>query len=190
MVDCRLTGASGPRVPICDLDGTLLDSDRALADAFVALGVDRSRITFGHVLVDECARLGLSVDDYLDVYDPSAAHPFDGVPALIDALPTWAVCSNKHPRSGTAELARLGWDPAVAMFADTFEGPKRLGPVLDALRLTPDEVVFVGDTDHDRRCTTSAGVPFVLAVWNPRAETAPGDIVLRTPGELLDLLGL
>ena len=47
-------------VPIFDLDGTLIDSDAALVAPFVALGVPREAVTFGHVLQDECDRLGLS----------------------------------------------------------------------------------------------------------------------------------
>ena len=45
------------RIPVFDLDGTLLDSDAALVAPFVALGVPPERITFGHVLADECAAL-------------------------------------------------------------------------------------------------------------------------------------
>jgi 8-oxo-dGTP diphosphatase len=62
------------------------------------------------------------------------------------------VCSNKHPSGGRAELARLGWAPELALFSDAFAGPKELAPVLDHLGLRADEVVFVGDTDHDRVC--------------------------------------
>lgn len=174
---------------IFDLDGTLLDSDAALVGAFLTLGVDRDAITFGHVIAEECARLGLSLDDYVAAYDTGAAMPFPGVEGLLEHLDRWAICSNKHPQSGRDELTRLGWRPQVAMFADAFSGPKRLEPVLAAMDLHPDEVMFVGDTAHDRWCATALGIPFALAGWNPRAGSAPGDIVLATPTDLLDLLG-
>lgn len=180
---------STPRVAICDLDGTLIDSDAALVDAFLTLGVDRDSISFGHVIAHECLRLGISLEAYVDAYDVEAASPFPGVSDLVAGLGHWAICSNKHPVSGGAELSRLGWTPQVAMFADVFEGPKRLGPVLDALGLDPREVVFLGDTDHDRRCARDAGVEFALAGWNPRAVPAAGDVVLSSPIDLLDLLG-
>ncbi len=69
--------ASSPqhKVAVCDLDGTLIDSDAALADAFVALGIDRQEITFGHVLADECVRLGLSVEEYVAAYDTTRRCP-------------------------------------------------------------------------------------------------------------------
>jgi len=169
---------------VFDLDGTLLDSDVALADAFVALGVAREDITYGHVVADECRRLGISLDAYLDAYDTEAAQPFPGVDAMLGALDRWAVCSNKHPRSGHAELERLGWRPEVALFADAFDGPKRLGPVLDALAVDPVEVLFVGDTAHDRRCSQDGGTAFAFAGWNPRAHPDAGDLVLADPAEL------
>jgi HAD superfamily hydrolase (TIGR01549 family) len=177
------------KVAVCDLDGTLIDSDAALADAFVALGVDRNDITYGHVLADECDRLGLTVEEYLAAYNPNQAQAFPGVEALITSFERWAVCSNKHHSSGTAELARLQWFPEVALFADSFAGPKSLPPVLRELDVTPDQVVFLGDTGHDRQCATNAGVTFALAGWNPRAIAQPGDIVLSHPLELLELLG-
>jgi phosphoglycolate phosphatase-like HAD superfamily hydrolase len=156
---------------------------------FVALGVRAEDVTFGALLGDECARLGVQVDDYLARYDDAAAMPFDGVEDLVARLDRWAVCSNKQPRSGRAELTRLGWKPEVALFADAFDGPKQLGPVLEALDATADDVVFVGDTDHDRRCAEAIGCQFALATWNPRARAAASDIVLRAPNDVLRLLG-
>ena len=175
-------------VPIFDLDGTLLDSDAALAGAFVALGVPRESITFGHVLADECARLGLRLEAYLDAYDHGAALPFPGVEEMLAGLERWALCSNKHSSSGRRELARLGWQPSVALFSEDFGGPKRLDLVLETLGIDATRAVFVGDTDHDRACAADAGVAFALAGWNPRAAPVAGDTVLAHPLDLLALL--
>lgn len=172
------------RFAIFDLDGTLVDSDAALTAPFLTLGVAREEISFGHVLTDECDRLGIALDDYLAAYDATAAQPFAGIDEMLAALDGWAVCSNKHPTYGRAELDRLGWHPVVAFFSDAFAGPKQLAPVLEALGRSADEVVFVGDTDHDRRCAAAAGAPFLLAGWNPRVVPGPGDVVLGEPGAL------
>lgn len=176
-------------IPVFDLDGTLLDSDAALVEPFLALGVDRKDVTFGHTLEDECRRLGIEVEDYLGHYDDTAAQPFPGVAELVARLGRWAVCSNKHADAGRAELARLGWTPDVVLFADAFGGPKRLGPVLDELGATSDQIIFVGDTDHDRRCAIAVGCPFILAAWNPRARAVPDDVVAGHPAEVLARLG-
>ena len=177
------------KVAICDLDGTLIDSDSALSDAFVALGIDRKEITFGHVLAEECVRLGLSVEDYVAAYDTTQALPFAEVTELVASFDLWAVCSNKHPLSGRAELERLQWFPEAALFADAFRGPKQLLPLLEMLAITPDQAIFLGDTAHDRQCAMEAGVQFALAGWNTRAKPQPTDVVVSHPLEFLELLG-
>jgi HAD superfamily hydrolase (TIGR01549 family) len=179
-----------PTIAVFDLDGTLLDSDEALIDPFVTLGIPRETITFGHPIEIECARLGLNVADYLAAYDTGVAQPFEGASDLVSRLGRWAVCSNKSAWAGRAELARLGWSPEVALFADDFGGAaKELGPVIDLLGARPHDVLFVGDTSHDARAAESVGVMFAWAGWNPRtaAEHPPGR-VLAHPLDVLDLL--
>jgi len=175
-------------IPVFDLDGTLLDSDGALVQAFLDLGVPADAITFGHVVADECARLGIELEAYLAAYDLAAARPFPGADALVAGLDRWAVCSNKDPRLGRPELARLGWAPEVALFSDAFDGPKRLAPVLDRLGLDAGDVVFVGDTGHDRTCAEAVGARFAVAAWNPRAADLTGDVVLTDPLQLRAML--
>lgn len=170
---------------IFDLDGTLVDSDAALDAAWVACGIHPDDITHGHVLAEECARLGVSVDDYLAAYDPSKVVAFPGVEDLLVALPRWAVCSNKRAEVGPRELAALGWHPEVALFADAFPAAKELPPVLEALELGADEVIFVGDTEHDRRAAAAVGCRFLWAGWNPRVVGASGDEVAARPADVL-----
>jgi phosphoglycolate phosphatase-like HAD superfamily hydrolase len=173
-------------VPIFDFDGTLVDSDQALAGAFVALGVPEEDVTFGHELAVECDRLGVSVDRYVEVYQTFRPQPFAQIDELLGGLDTWHICSNKHGPDGHRELDGLGWTPASAWFADAFDGPKSLVPLLGALDLDPADVVFVGDTTHDRACADEIGCTFVLAGWNPRAlrSREPSDLVANAPLEL------
>jgi HAD superfamily hydrolase (TIGR01549 family) len=180
--------ALSSRLPIFDLDGTLVDSDEALAAPLLALGVAREDITFGRLLADECAAHGVTVEEYLARYDPTVAAPFPGVDELVAGLERWAVCSHKARASGRAELDRLGWTPEVALFAEDFGGAgKDLAPVLATFDRKGSDVVFVGDTAHDRACAHAAGATFVLAGWNARARPEPGDVVAAHP---LDVLGL
>jgi phosphoglycolate phosphatase-like HAD superfamily hydrolase len=57
---------------VFDFDGTLVDSDAALLDAFVVLGVPAADVTYGHAVAEECDRLGLSLEDYVAAYDTTA----------------------------------------------------------------------------------------------------------------------
>jgi phosphoglycolate phosphatase-like HAD superfamily hydrolase len=178
------------KTALFDLDGTLVDSDAALLAPFHALGVGAERIPpLGLPLGEACAAAGIAVEDYVARYDLDAVQPFPGVDELLRALPRWAVCSNKTRLSGLSELARLGWQPELALFSEDFDGrPKRLGPVLDALGLDATAVVFVGDTAHDRACAAEVGATFALAGWNERVVREPGDVVMAHPREVLDLL--
>lgn len=175
-----------PTVAVFDFDGTLVDSDEALLAPFLALGIDRSRVQLGRVLADECADLGVTVEDYLARYDPTTSKPFPGVDELLAGLERWGLCSNKHPDSGASELARLGWHPAATSFA--LDTGKSLAPLLPQLGVTGEHVLYVGDTDHDRACAQEVGARFALAGWNRRARAAPGDLVLADPAEVLDHL--
>jgi len=178
------------RLPLFDLDGTLLDSDRALTAPWSVLGVDADLVPLGLPLGEACRRAGVTVDAYLEHYDTSVALPFPGVAELVAALDRWAVVSNKDRSSGRRELERLGWRPDVALFSDDFDGrEKELAPVLTSLALDAHAVVYVGDTAHDRTCAAAAGARFALAGWNPRARAGAqaDDLVLDHP---LDVLGL
>jgi phosphoglycolate phosphatase-like HAD superfamily hydrolase len=179
------------RTPLFDFDGTLVDSDVALTAPWSVLGVDPDLVPLGLPLGEACARAGVTVAAYLEHYDPHAAAPFEGVPALLASLDRWGLASNKDRTSGHQELDRLGWSPDVALFSDDFGGQeKQLAPLLTALDLAADDVVYVGDTAHDRACAALVGVPFALAGWNPRARATarPGDVVLDHPADVLDLL--
>lgn len=176
------------RVPVFDLDGTLLDSDAALVAPFVALGVPAERVGFGMTLAEACAHLGVSMDDYLANYEADSVSPFLGIEQMLSELDRWAVFSNKLAAAGHQDLTRLGWQPDVALFFESFGASKSLGPVLDALGLGVDDIICIGDSEHDRDCARSVGATFLLAGWNPRAVPAEGDIVITDPREVLEVL--
>ena len=150
---------------IFDLDGTLIDSDDALIDPFVRLGMARDEITFGHPIEEACAEWGIDIDRYIELYDTAVAQPFEGADEVVRQLGRWAICSN----GGAA---------------------KRLAPVIEAMGLDATDVAYVGDTEHDQACAEAVGCEFYWAGWNPRTRgLATGPRVLDTPERLLALVG-
>jgi HAD superfamily hydrolase (TIGR01549 family) len=176
---------------VFDLDGTLVDTDDALLEPFEQFGVSREEVIMGSAVAEECERLGVPMDAYVDAYDTAVAGPFPGVDEMLAGIDRWAILSNKHPRSAIAELDRLGWHPEVALFADAFDwAHKSLRPLLDLLGLSAEEVVLVGDSDGDLRCAQEVGCRFVWAGWNPRVERSrAAGLVAFHPAELPDLIG-
>ncbi len=178
------------QIAVFDLDGTLIDSDEALVEPFLHLGLSREEITFGHPIEEFCRDRGIDVTAYVERYDTERVQPFAGATELVEGLGRWAICSNKFNESGYAELDRLGWNPEVALFSRDFGGAeKRLAPVLERLDVEASQVVYVGDSSTDRAVAEEAGCAFVWAGWNPRTAAAnPDGTVLSDPRQVLDLL--
>jgi HAD superfamily hydrolase (TIGR01549 family) len=179
-----------PDVVIFDFDGTLVDSDEALLVPLERLGIPRSEVVMGSAVAEECDRLGVSLDEYVDAYDTESVLPFDGVPEMLARIPRWAILSNKHPAAAHRELERLGWEPELVMCADAFDWEhKALEPMLDALGIGADRVALVGDSDGDLQCALAVGCRFVWAGWNVRVRARrPEGEVAATPADVLSLL--
>ncbi len=181
-----------PELVVFDFDGTLVDSDEALLIPFDLLGVKRSEVVMGSAVAEECQRLGISMNAYVDAYDTSVVRPYEGIDDMLSRLGRWAVLSNKHPDSAIAELDRLGWEPEALMCADAFGwAHKSLRPMLDALGLDASEIVMVGDSGGDQRCALEVGCRFVWAGWNTRVQTArPSGDIVANPADLPGALRL
>jgi HAD superfamily hydrolase (TIGR01549 family) len=186
-----MISAKAPALVVFDFDGTLVDSDEALLAPFDQLGVPRSEVVMGSAVAEECTRLGISMQEYVEAYDDQVVQPFPGVPEMLAELDRWAVLSNKHPDSAVAEIARLGWEPELLMCADAFGwAHKSLVPMLDVLGLGASEVVMVGDSEGDLRCATEIGCRFIWAGWNERVnQRSPDGEVVARPGDLPSALG-
>lgn len=183
---------AAPEIVVFDFDGTLVDSDDALLVPLEMLGIDRRDVEMGSAVAEECARHGVCMDDYVSAYDTEVVQPFPGVEEMLVRIPRWAIVSNKHPRSASAELSRLGWQPELVMCADAFDWHhKSLAPLLDSLGLSADRVALVGDSNGDLRCAEEVGCRFVWAGWNPRvSEARPSGRVARRPADVPPMLGI
>jgi HAD superfamily hydrolase (TIGR01509 family) len=176
---------------VFDFDGTLVDSDRALVVPFLELGVPEEEIDFGHPIAEACVHFGVPLERYVELYDEAIVQPFPGVAEVVPRLGRWALCSNKHPTSGRAELERLGWRPEATFFSKDFDwAHKSIVPVLERLGLRAAAVVMVGDSPGDVRCAAEVGCRYAWAGWNRRVRAAaPDGVVLERPEQLLDLYG-
>ena len=177
-------------VAVCDLDGTLIDSDAALVAPFLALGVRLEDIGRGLPVAEECARHGISIEEFVAAYDTEVVQPYPGAPSWWPAS-TAGPCARTSTRTpvgpswpGWAGSRRWRCSPTPSTV------PRPSPRCSSGWASSAADVVFLGDTAHDRACAKEAGAMFALASWNPKAEPAAGDVVLERPEQLLELLGL
>jgi len=172
---------------VFDLDGTLVDSGKDIAQAtnFALKSHGLSPLELPEVLsyVGDGARLLLARSARLDPEDPRlsgllatfldhyAGHavdhtrPLPGVLEALDALPdfTLAVCTNKPRKTTEIVLDALG---LTARFATVIAGgdlarskphPDPLIEIARRLGVQPNELVMVGDGPQDVQCGRAVG---------------------------------
>lgn len=180
------------RLIVFDLDGTLVDSRRDLADAANALIVERGgqpqpEDAVGRMVGEGAAMLvqralgaaGLPVDAaalprFLELYDDRLLNTtvaYDGIPQALDALSgkaALAVLTNKPGGPSRRILDALGLSPR---FTDTIGGdsafprkpdPSSLRHLMAAHGAGPSTTVLVGDSWVDYETARAAGAGICL----------------------------
>jgi phosphoglycolate phosphatase len=129
--------------------------------------------------------------------------PYQGIPELLDALTAraipMAVLSNKPHDSTLAVMdAFFGRWKFGAVFGARDGVPVKPHPavaleIAGILRVRPEEIVYLGDTNTDMQTATAAGMWPVAALWGFRTAeelTANGaKVLLEKPPDLLSLFG-
>jgi phosphoglycolate phosphatase len=193
------------RLIVFDLDGTLVDSRRDLADAANALIAERG----GRMLPEEdigrmvgegaavlvrraLAAAGLppeadSVARFLELYDERLLQttvPYPGIPQVLDTLRAQAaiaVLTNKPLAPSRRILDALGLSPAMSMvIGGDGEFPKKPDPaslrhLMNAAGATPEATVMVGDSRIDFETARHAGTRVCLARYGFGFEGFPLD---------------
>ena len=128
--------------------------------------------------------------------------PYDGICELLAALKErgilMAVNSNK-PHERTVEVVeeifgKGTFDMLVGQCEERARKPAPDGVlhIMDKLRLTPDEVVYLGDTCVDMQTGKSAGVYTLGALWGFRdrqeLKENHADAIIEHPMEVLDYI--
>lgn len=178
---------------VFDLDGTLVDSRRDLADAANALirergGTPLSEDAIGRMVGDGAAMLvrraltaaGLAQDDsslprFLQLYDArllQTTRPYPGMREALEAIRPYgvlAVLTNKPLRHSQTLLRVLDLAP---FFATVIGGdgpfarkpdPESLRHLMAAYGVPPRRTILVGDSHVDAATARSAGIRFCLA---------------------------
>lgn len=183
------------RLIVFDLDGTLVDSERDLADAVNALLTERGAealplAAIGSMVGDGAAVLvrrafdagrlqmdATALPRFLELYDERLLDTTRPYPGIVDALAALerhgalAVLTNKPLRHTARLLEGLG---LARFFASVLGGdgplprkpdPAGLRHLMSVHHALPTATVLVGDSDVDAATAMAAGTTFCLACY-------------------------
>jgi phosphoglycolate phosphatase len=182
------------RLTIFDMDGTLVDSSLAIANAinFVRsrLGLPLlpreeivSRINDPHLNAAEYfyetdhfeVRHEEWFSEYYSAHHQEELRLYPGIRELLEWLRRrgclLAVATNAYRRSTLETLEHLkirDYFDAVASYDDVERGkpaPDMLLKILDELRVSAKEALFIGDGPRDQMAAEAAGIEFILVQW-------------------------
>ena len=147
---------------------------------------------------ENISALKAEFDSYYNVHYADKTHPYDGIVSLLDALSAkgvkLAVASNK-PDEFTKSVVNVffvgKFDMVLGKCPDTEKkpAPDILLKIMDALDVSADETVMIGDTNVDIRTAKNAGVSSIGCLWGFRTmeelEQAGADNIVSSPNEIL-----
>ncbi len=128
-------------------------------------------------------------------------HPYQGIPAVINAFHTrgvrMAVLSNKY-QAAADQLVSHYFPGQMALTRGELAGvPRKPDPtsthqLLNALGVTAEEVLYIGDSDVDMQTANAAGVTAIGALWGFRDRdsllAAGAEHLVERPEDLIQLL--
>lgn len=143
---------------------------------------------------------------YTDLYDSSPVgktKPFDGIEDLILNFNKkgikQAILSNK-PNSAVAGVVNRFFGDTFALVSGAKENiplkpnPKSLNEMMKNLNVTPDEVLYVGDTSVDIQTGKNANVKTVGVLWGFREKEElqqnGADFLVKHPKEILEIANI
>lgn len=128
------------------------------------------------------------------------AIPFENIKEILQKIHQkgikQAVVSSKYKEQYQIDILDKGigkYFCSVILAEDTQNHKPHPDPIfacLKELNLSPNEVLYVGDTDSDCRCAHAAGVDFAYASWGPLKISEQVDYYLNQTSDLLKLAGI
>jgi phosphoglycolate phosphatase-like HAD superfamily hydrolase len=201
---------------IFDVDGTLIDTEKVVIDAYQAMifkkhgryfteeemikgyGVPtrQTLAIYGFTDIDQ------AVSEYYNKYlieGYSKCSPFAGVIETLDWLK-----ENKYFLGVVTSRTQneINIDPCLQGFISRFgsvvssddtalhkPNPDPLLKAMEKMHAIPENTLYIGDTFFDRQCAKNAGVKFALALWGSNnAENIDADYFLKKPKEILQVV--
>lgn len=198
---------------VWDMDGTLLDSSRAVPDAFVETvrelgidGVDRSQVIAAYslgvpeVMLEHLVGRPLAVRETERYYDrllTSAVLPYEGILDSLHALRQRSmpviVFTGASSRAAHTLLRTAGIRCDILIGGDDILRPKPApdGLLEAAKRLSakPRDLIYIGDAPTDLQSARAAGAWGAAATWGHLyQDDEPADVRLSAPQDALQLL--
>lgn len=200
---------------IFDVDGTLIDTEKAVFLTYSrlyseelggAFTQEQMRSAYGVPTLEALTRLGFrntaEAGKKYHKYLMSAyceVKLFDGLPEVLERLKERGVVMGVATSRNKSEVSEdiclqgiRGYFKHLVCADDTQKHkpcPEPLLKLMEQAGASPDETLFIGDTDYDYLCARNAGVDFGLALWGAKnPENIEADYSLKEPGQILDLI--
>lgn len=199
---------------VFDVDGTLLDTEKAILCSLQKLLKEEKNISYttdellfvlgipGHKTL---ARLhAADIEHAMDKWNRNLRgyagyiRLFPQIEETVKYLQTSGVKSgivtSKTKTEYEADFVPFGlhaFFDFVVCADDTLNhkpDPEPLLKCLEMASLLPQEVIYIGDTEYDMQCAKSAGVDFGLALWGTKNRNIESRYKFSEPGEILSIV--
>lgn len=145
---------------------------------------------------------------YYDAHNCDLTRPYDGIPALLQALKAQghilAVASNKYQAATEKIVAQLFPDTFDVVLGERVGVPRKPDPqivydIVEVIRRLGDraidkDILYIGDSLVDAETAQAAEVKLVLCTWGFCTEeqlaTANPDYMVHHPAEILPIIEL
>lgn len=200
---------------VFDLDGTLIDTERAILpslrdtlEELTGRHYKELALTFalGITGADALKRLGVAdVPAALTLWIEKMHKYEDAVSLFVGVAEALAklreqrlalgIVTSKTREEFAHDFNRFGiggYFQTVVCAEDTAEHKPTPAPLLKYMELSGahrERVLYVGDSIYDSQCAHAAGVDFALALWGTHNPAIPAQHRIQMPGHLLSLSG-